>query len=86
MHKYLAFFKKVLTGTIGKNLMNLEFHLAEETEGGKQEFLLKLRDSELDDDELVDSSMTRSSSTMIIPRNTASFLSTQFMTFPNRNR
>lgn len=54
MHKYLAFFKKVLTGTIGKNLMNLEFPLAEEAEGGKQEFLLKLRDSELDDDELVD--------------------------------
>ncbi|SKB58726.1 protein of unknown function [Lachnospiraceae bacterium] len=54
MHKYLAFFKKVLTGTIGKNLMNLEFPIAEEMEGGKQEFLLKLRDSELDDDELVD--------------------------------
>ncbi len=54
MHKYLAFFKKVLTGTIGKNLMNLEFPVAEEMEGGKQEFLLQLRDSELDDDELIE--------------------------------
>ncbi|MCR4892106.1 MAG: DUF4317 domain-containing protein [Lachnospiraceae bacterium] len=54
MHKYLAFFKKALTGTIGKNLMNLEFPLSEEAEGGKQEFFMKLRDSNLSDDDLLD--------------------------------
>lgn len=54
-HKYFEFFKKTLTGTQGKNLLDLEFPLAEETEGGKQTFLLKLRDSRLDDDNLIDS-------------------------------
>ena len=54
-HKYFEFFKKTLTGTQGKNLLDLEFPLAEEAEGGKQTFLLKLRDSRLDDDNLIDS-------------------------------
>ncbi len=54
MHKYLAFFKKVLTGTIGKNVINLEFPTEEEMPGGKQEFLLKLRDSELSDEDMLD--------------------------------
>ncbi|MBO6149415.1 MAG: DUF4317 domain-containing protein [Lachnospiraceae bacterium] len=54
MHKYLAFFKKALTGTIGKNLMNLQIPLSEEMPGGKQEFLVKLRDSELADDEMLE--------------------------------
>ncbi len=55
VHKYLAFFKKALTGTIGKNLVNLEFPLQEEMSGGKQELLLALRDSSLQDDELLES-------------------------------
>ncbi len=54
MHKYLAFFKRVLTGTIGKNIVNLEFPLVEEAQGGKQHFLLELRDSELTDDDLLE--------------------------------
>ncbi len=54
MHKYLKFLKKGLSGTIGKNLMNLDFPLSEEMNGGKQEFLLKVRDSHLNDDDLLD--------------------------------
>ena len=53
-HKYFEIFKKTLTGTRGKNLMELEFPLAEEAAGGKQEALLALRDSHLDDDGLID--------------------------------
>lgn len=54
-HKYFEIFKKTLTGSSGKNLIDMEFPLAEEASGGKQETLLKLKDSGLNDDELVDS-------------------------------
>ncbi|WP_026508922.1 DUF4317 domain-containing protein [Butyrivibrio sp. MC2013] len=54
MYKYLDIFRHSLTGTIGKNLIPLEFPLDEEIEGGTQNFLLNLRDSHLEDDALVD--------------------------------
>ena len=54
MFKYFEIFKKTLSGTIGKNLLNLEFPLKAETEGGEQEFLLRLKNSRLTDDALVD--------------------------------
>lgn len=53
LHKYTELLKKNLSGQIGKNLLNLEFPLAEESEGGKQARLLALRDSGLQDDELI---------------------------------
>lgn len=53
-HKYLDIFKKTLSGTVGKNLINLDFPLAEERAGGRQEFLLNLRDSKLKDDALIE--------------------------------
>ena len=52
--KYFTIFKKTLSGSIGRNLINLDFPLEEEKEGGCQEFLLKLRDSKLKDDELIE--------------------------------
>lgn len=51
--KYFTIFKKTLSGTIGKNLLNMDFPLEEEAEGGKQEFLLQLRNSKLKDDMLI---------------------------------
>ena len=47
-------FKKTLSGTVGKNMLNLEFPLDAEMPGGTQEFLLKLRDSKLEDDMLLE--------------------------------
>ena len=55
MFKYFDIFRKSLSGTIGKNLMNMEFPLEQETEGGTQHFLMKLRESKLTDDALVES-------------------------------
>ena len=55
MFKYFDIFKKTLSGTVGKNLVNMEFPLEQELEGGTQEFLLKLRNSQLKDDALVES-------------------------------
>jgi hypothetical protein len=52
--KYFEIFKKTLSGTIGKNLINMDFPLETEFNGGTQEFLLKLRDSELKDETLLE--------------------------------
>ena len=52
--KYFDIFKKTLSGTIGKNMLNMEFPLDAEMPGGNQEFLLKLRDSKLEDDMLLE--------------------------------
>ena len=51
--KYFEIFAKSLSGTLGKNLLNMEFPLESEFENGTQTFLLKLRDSELKDDVLI---------------------------------
>lgn len=52
--KYLTIFKQTLSGTIGKNLINMEFPLDQEAPGGNQEFLLQLRNSKLQDDMLLE--------------------------------
>ena len=52
--KYFEILRKNLSGTLGKNLLNLEFPLKSEEEGGTQNFLLKLRDSKLKDDALLE--------------------------------
>ena len=52
--KYFEIFKKTLSGTLGKNLMNMDFPLQQEQPGGTQEFLLKLRNSKLKDDALLE--------------------------------
>lgn len=54
MFKYFEILRKTLSGTLGKNLMTLEFPLKSEEEGGAQEFLLRLRDSKLKDDALLE--------------------------------
>lgn len=54
MFKYFDIFKKTLSGSIGKNLMNMEFPLSQEGDGGAQRFLLGLRNSKLQDDGLIE--------------------------------
>ena len=52
--KYFTIFKSTLSGTLGKNLLNMEFPNDQEKEGGTQEFLLRLKNSKLEDDKLVE--------------------------------
>ncbi|MCD7906396.1 MAG: DUF4317 domain-containing protein [Clostridium sp.] len=52
--KYFSIFRGAMSGTLGKNLINMEFPLHTEEPGGTQEFLLRLRDSELKDDALLE--------------------------------
>ena len=54
MFKYFEIFKKTLSGTIGKNLINMDFPLEQEKEGGTQEFLMKLRGSKLQDNAILE--------------------------------
>lgn len=54
MFKYFEILRKTLSGTLGKNLLTLDFPLNTENEGGTQEFLLRLRDSKLKDDTLLE--------------------------------
>ena len=53
-YKYLEIANKCLSGTIGNNLMELEFPLEEEQPGGRQQILMALRESGLKDENLVD--------------------------------
>ncbi|MCI8599918.1 MAG: DUF4317 domain-containing protein [Lachnospiraceae bacterium] len=53
--KYFEIFRKTFSGTIGKNLLNLPFPLNTEMEGGTQDFLMKLKQSRLTDDTLLES-------------------------------
>lgn len=53
-YKYLEIAKKVLSGTVGNNILELEFPAEEEAPGGRQQFLMGLRESALKSDELTD--------------------------------
>lgn len=52
--KYFELLRKTLSGSLGKNLLNLDFPLASEQEGGTQAALLALLDSKLKDDALIE--------------------------------
>ena len=52
-YKYLEIVKKVLSGTLGNNLLEYEFPLEEEAPGGKQQFLMGLRADGLNNEELL---------------------------------
>ena len=52
--KYFDIFKKTMSGSMGRNMLNMEFSLDAEMPGGTQDFLLKLRNSKLEDDELLE--------------------------------
>lgn len=53
-YKYLEIAKKALSGTIGNNLLELKFAKGEDDIGGKQRYLLGLRESGLKNHELLE--------------------------------
>jgi len=54
MFKYFEILRKTLSGSLGKNLLTLDFPLTSEEAGGPQDFLLRLRNSKLKDDALLE--------------------------------
>lgn len=53
-HKYFDIFKKTLSGTPGKNLIDMKFNVDAYADEGARTFLMNLRDSSLKDDRLLD--------------------------------
>ena len=52
--KYISLLKKALSGSLGKNLVDLSFTTRQVTDGDEHKLLSALRKSELKDDELLD--------------------------------
>ncbi len=52
-HKYFDIFKKTLSGTLGKNLVDMKFNVDAYADEGARTFLMNLRDSGLKDDRLL---------------------------------
>lgn len=69
MFKYFEILKKTLSGTVGKNLLDMEFPLQQEAGGGTQEYLMKLKDSQLKDEELLDEFYDKVIETFVRPDN-----------------
>ena len=69
IYKYLDIFRKSLSGTLGKNLLNMEFPLEQEMGEGTQKSLMALRDSELKDDTMLDAFYDRIIETYYHPEN-----------------
>lgn len=53
-YKYLEIANRALSGAIGNNLLDLEFPIGEEEVGGRQQILMALRASKLQDEALLD--------------------------------
>lgn len=53
-HKYLELAKKTLSGSLGNHLLEFHFPMEEEFSGGKQQFLMGLRESQLKNDDLLE--------------------------------
>lgn len=53
MFKYFDIFRKTLSGSLGKNLINMDFPIDSEDYGGTQAFLMSLRETRLNDPNLL---------------------------------
>lgn len=57
--KYFDIFKKTLSGSVGKNLLQLNFPMTEEIDGEKHKLLMSLRSTKLEDDEILEQFYTK---------------------------
>ena len=70
MFKYIDILRKTLSGSIGRTLINMEFPTEQETaEDGAQRFLMRLLESRLQDDELLEQFYDRVIETYPNPEN-----------------
>lgn len=53
-YKYLDLARKCLSGTVGNNLLQLEFPTEEEEPGGRQQFFMGIKESALKNEDLLD--------------------------------
>ncbi len=69
LEKYLAIFKKTLSGTPDKNLVNLEFTAEQVRESEEHALLMELRDTGLEADEAVEDFFRRVIDTLVMEDN-----------------
>lgn len=83
-HKYFDIFKKTLSGTPGKNLIDMQFSLDSYADDGARSFLFKVRDSELKDEALLDEFYDKVISSYYYPGNYLILLIHQVYDVPGR--
>ena len=83
-HKYFDIFKKTLSGTCGKNLIDMQFSGTAYEGNGTRSFLFKLRDSELKDDAVLDEFYDKVIASYDYPGNYIIFLINQVYDVPSK--
>lgn len=83
-HKYFDIFKKTLSGTPGKNLLDMRFNADAYSDDGTRTRLFALRDSELKDDALLDEFYDRVITSYNYPGNYIILLINQAYDVPGR--
>lgn len=83
-HKYFDIFKKTLSGTPGKNLLDMRFNADAYSDDGTRTKLFALRDSELKDDALLDEFYDRVITSYNYPGNYIILLINQAYDVPGR--
>ena len=68
-YKYFDIFQHTLSGTAGKNLLDLAFPYEEEQLGGAQEFLMTLRETKLSEDALLENFYDKIIASFVHPEN-----------------
>lgn len=84
-HKYFDIFKKTLSGTPGKNLLDMQFNVDSYGDEGARTFLFKLRDSELKDEALLDEFYDKVIATYNYPGNYLILLINQTYDVPGKS-
>lgn len=83
-HKYFDIFKKALSGTQGKNLIDMQFTTDSYADEGARTALYQLRDSELKDENILDKFYDRVIQTYSYPGNYLILLMNQVYDVPGR--
>lgn len=83
-HKYFDIFKKTLSGTPGKNLLDMQFRMDAYAPEGARSFLYQLRDSELKDEAVLDAFYDKVIETYSYPGNYLILLIHQVYDVPGR--
>ncbi|MDO5383061.1 MAG: DUF4317 domain-containing protein [Eubacteriales bacterium] len=82
-HKYFDIFKKTLSGTPGKNLIDMKFTTDSYSDEGARSFLIKLRDSGLKDEAILDEFYDKVISSYYYPGNYIILLINQIYDIPS---
>lgn len=83
-HKYFEIFRKTLSGTPGKNLIDMRFTTDSYADDGARTFLYQLRDSELKDESVLDKFYDKVMQTYDYPGNYLILLINQVYDVPGR--